>query len=177
VAEWSEEPALLDALSISPSQLRRAFELDWSAALGPLRDATNLFVIGRGYGLGIAQEAALKLKETCGLHAEGFSAAEVQHGPMALVGAGFPILAFSQSDDTRSSIEKVAGEFAARGANVLLAGGKAAGARMLPVIDAHAVIEPMLMIQSFYRFAAALAKARGFDPDVPPHLRKVTETV
>lgn len=177
VAEWSEDALLVDALTIAPSQLRRAFELDWSAALAPLRDATNLFVIGRGYGLGIAQEAALKLKETCGLHAEGFSAAEVQHGPMALVGAGFPILAFSQADDTRPSIEAVAREFAARGANVLLAGGKAAHARALPVVEAHAIIEPMLMIQSFYRLAAALAEARGFDPDVPPHLRKVTETV
>jgi glucosamine--fructose-6-phosphate aminotransferase (isomerizing) len=177
VAEWREEPMLIDALSIAPSQLRRAFELDWSAAIQPLREATNLFVIGRGYGLGIAQEAALKFKETCGLHAEGFSAAEVQHGPMALVGAGFPILAFSQEDDSRSSIERVAGEFATRGASVLLAGGKAPGTRALPVIDAHPVIEPMLMIQSFYRFAAALAESRGYDPDVPPHLRKVTETV
>jgi glucosamine--fructose-6-phosphate aminotransferase (isomerizing) len=129
VAEWTEEPALLDALTIAPSQLRRAFELDWSAALAPLRSATNLFVLGRGYGLGVAQEAALKLKETCGLHAEGFSAAEVQHGPMALVGTGFPILAFSQSDDTRPSIETVAREFAARGASVLLAGGAAKGSR------------------------------------------------
>ncbi|HTU68126.1 MAG TPA: SIS domain-containing protein [Steroidobacteraceae bacterium] len=177
VAEWSEDAALLDALSYAPAQLSRAFALDWSAGLAPLRDATNLFVLGRGYGLGIAQEAALKFKETCGLHAEGFSAAEVQHGPMALVGAGFPVLAFSQADDTRPSIEKVAGEFAARGASVLLAGGKAPGARALPTVDAHAVIGPMLMIQSFYRFAAALAEARGFDPDVPPHLRKVTETV
>jgi glucosamine--fructose-6-phosphate aminotransferase (isomerizing) len=177
VAEWSDDAALMDALSLAPSQLHRAFELDWSAALEPLRAATNLFVIGRGYGLGIAQEAALKFKETCGLHAEGFSAAEVQHGPMALVGAGFPILAFSQADDTRPSIEAVAREFAARGANVLLAGGTAAQARALPVVSAHAVIEPMLMIQSFYRFAAALAATRGFDPDVPPHLRKVTETV
>jgi glutamine---fructose-6-phosphate transaminase (isomerizing) len=177
VAEWREEPLLIDALSIAPSQLKRAFALDWSAAIEPLRHANNLFVLGRGYGLGIAQEAALKFKETCGLHAEGFSAAEVQHGPMALVGQGFPILAFSQDDDTRASIEAVSAEFAARGASVLLAGGKAAGARILPVIDAHAVIEPMLMIQSFYRFAAALAEARGYDPDVPPHLRKVTETV
>jgi glucosamine--fructose-6-phosphate aminotransferase (isomerizing) len=177
VAEWREEPMLIDALSIAPSQLKRAFALDWSAALEPLREATNLFVIGRGYGLGVAQEAALKFKETCGLHAEGFSAAEVQHGPMALVGAGFPILAFSQDDDSRSSIERVAAEFAARGASVLLAGGRAAGTHALPVIDAHPVIEPMLMIQSFYRFAAALAEARGYDPDVPPHLRTVTETV
>jgi glucosamine--fructose-6-phosphate aminotransferase (isomerizing) len=177
VAEWREEPLLIDALSIAPSQLKLAFGLDWSAAIEPLRQANNLFVLGRGYGLGIAQEAALKFKETCGLHAEGFSAAEVQHGPMALVGRGFPILAFSQGDDTRTSIEAVSAEFAARGASVLLAGGKAAGARVLPVIDAHAVIEPMLMIQSFYRLAAALAEARGYDPDVPPHLRKVTETV
>jgi glucosamine--fructose-6-phosphate aminotransferase (isomerizing) len=177
VAEWREESMLVDALSIAPSQLERAFELDRSAALEPLRAANNLFVIGRGYGLGIAQEAALKLKETCGLHAEGFSAAEVQHGPMALVGAGFPVLAFSQEDDTRASIERVCGEFAGRGASVLLAGGKAAGTRTLPVLDAHPVIEPMLMIQTFYRFAAALAQARGLDPDVPPHLRKVTETV
>jgi len=71
----------------------------------------------------------------------------------------------------------VAGEFAARGAQVLLAGGAAAGAIALPVVAAHPVIEPMLMIQSFYRLAGTLAVARGFDPDVPPHLRKVTETV
>jgi glucosamine--fructose-6-phosphate aminotransferase (isomerizing) len=137
----------------------------------------NLFVVGRGFGLGIAQEAALKLKETCGLHAEAFSAAEIQHGPMALVKQGFPVLAFSQSDETRDSIESIAREFSDRGANVLLAGGHASGAIRLPVVAADPVIEPMLMILSFYRMAEALARARGFDPDVPPHLRKVTETV
>jgi len=177
VSQWNGDAALAAALDALPDALRATWKLDWSALVDGLANANNLFVVGRGLGLGAAQEAALKLKETCGLHAEGFSAAEVQHGPMALVGAGFPILAFSQSDDTRSSIEKVAGEFAARGANVLLAGGKAAGARTLPVVDAHPVIEPMLMIQTFYRLAAALAETRGFDPDVPPHLRKVTETV
>jgi glucosamine--fructose-6-phosphate aminotransferase (isomerizing) len=177
VAEWAGDSALLDALARAPAQLRGAFELDWSAAIETLRAASNLFVIGRGYGLGIAQEAALKFKETCGLHAEAFSAAEVRHGPMAIVGSGFPVLAFSQSDDTRPSIETVAQEFAARGAGVLLAGGSAPGALALPVVEAHPVIEPMLMVQAFYRFAAALAEARGYDPDVPPHLRKVTETV
>jgi len=177
IAEWTQERELLAALHAAPPLLARAAALDWSPALAPLREATNLFVVGRGYGLGIAQEAALKFKETCGLHAEGFSAAEVQHGPMALVGAGFPILAFSQNDETRPGIERVAQEFAARGAQVLLAGGAAAGASALPVVAAHPVIEPMLMIQSFYRFAATLAVERGFDPDVPPHLRKVTETV
>jgi glucosamine--fructose-6-phosphate aminotransferase (isomerizing) len=163
-------------LHAAPAALGRANTLDWSAALAPLRTATNLFVLGRGYGLGIAQEAALKLKETCGLHAEAFSSAEVQHGPMALVGEGFPILAFSQSDETRAGIESVARDFAARGARVMLAGGVAEGAIPLPVLTDHPVIEPLLMIQSFYNLAAGLAVARGLDPDVPPHLRKITET-
>ncbi len=176
VAEWCEDRALLAALHAAPAALGRANTLDWSAALAPLRSATNLFVLGRGYGLGIAQEAALKLKETCGLHAEAFSSAEVQHGPMALVGQGFPILAFSQSDETRAGLESVARDFAARGARVMLAGGVAEGAIALPVIAAHPVIEPLLMIQGFYNLAAELALARGIDPDMPPHLRKVTET-
>jgi glucosamine--fructose-6-phosphate aminotransferase (isomerizing) len=177
VAEWTRNSELEDALHGAPGQLAQAWSLDWTAAVESLRDARNLFVISRGYGLGIAQEAALKFKETCGIHAEGFSAAEVQHGPMALVNRGFPILAFSQGDETRSSIEAVAKDFAGRGARVLLAGGHVAGAIALPTIASHPVIEPMLMIQSFYRLAARLARARGFDPDVPPHLRKVTETV
>jgi glucosamine--fructose-6-phosphate aminotransferase (isomerizing) len=96
---------------------------------------------------------------------------------MALVHRGFPVLCFSQSDETRGSIEAMAREFGDRGAAVLLAGGSASGAVRLPVVTAHPVIEPLLMILSFYRMAETLAHARGFDPDVPPHLRKVTETV
>ncbi|MFL6577338.1 MAG: SIS domain-containing protein, partial [Povalibacter sp.] len=177
LASWTESDAMLEALRIAPAQMEQSWSLDWSRSVQALREAVNLFVVGRGFGLGIAQEAALKLKETCGLHAEAFSAAEVQHGPMALVQQGFPVLAFSQSDETRGSIESIAREFSDRGARVLLAGGHASGATRLPVVTAHPVIEPMLMILSFYRMAEALARARGFDPDVPPHLRKVTETV
>jgi glucosamine--fructose-6-phosphate aminotransferase (isomerizing) len=142
-----------------------------------LRGAVNLFVVARGYGLGVAQEAALKLKETCGLHAEAFSSAEVKHGPMALVREGFPVLMFTQRDDTRAGIEELATEFASRGARVLLAGAEAPGAVSLPTVSANPVIEPLLAIQSFYGMANALALARGLDPDRPPHLNKVTETV
>lgn len=177
VAAWTQNTELLDALHSAPTQLELSWSLDWSAATTALRPAVNLFVVGRGYGLGVAQEAALKFKETCGLHAEGFSSAEVQHGPMALVRRGFPVLVFSQSDETRSGIQSLARDFLDRGAAVLLAGGTANGAVPLPVVAAHPVIEPVLMVQSFYRLAAALATARGFNPDVPPHLRKVTETV
>jgi glucosamine--fructose-6-phosphate aminotransferase (isomerizing) len=177
VSAWTEDTTLADALRAAPGELAQSWKLDWSAAIEPLRTARNLFVIGRGYGLGIAQEAALKFKETCGIHAEAFSAAEVQHGPMALVNAGFPILGFSQADDTREGIETIAREFVRRGATVMLAGAEAAGATALPIVRAHPVIEPMLMIQSFYGMAARLAVERGLDPDKPPHLNKVTETV
>jgi glucosamine--fructose-6-phosphate aminotransferase (isomerizing) len=177
VASWSLDRELLAALPSLPEQLSRAWACDWSPAVETLRGAVNLFVVARGFGLGIAQEAALKLKETCGLHAEAFSSAEVKHGPMALVRAGFPVLMFTQHDDTREGIEELAAEFAARGAAVLLAGTGARGAISLPTITAHPVLEPLLTIQSFYGMANALALARGLDPDRPPHLNKVTETV
>ena len=159
------------------TQLASAWQLDWSAAIEHLRSANNLFVVGRGLGLGIAQEAALKLKETCGLHAEAFSSAELRHGPVALVGQGFPVLAFAQHDETRADVEALACELNGVGARVLLAGSQVPGAVALPALRAHPAIEPLLLIQSFYRLVNALAAARGRDPDRPPHLRKVTETV
>jgi glucosamine--fructose-6-phosphate aminotransferase (isomerizing) len=177
LAYWTDDAELLQALPRTPDLLARAWECDWTPAIDALRDAVNLFVVARGFGLGVAQEAALKLKETCGLHAEAFSSAEVKHGPMALVRAGFPVLMFTQRDDTRAGIEALAAEFAARGARVLLAGTHAPGATSLPGVEAHPVIEPLLAIQSFYRMAEGLARARGLDPDRPPHLNKVTETV
>lgn len=177
VGAWAGDTALTHAVAGAPALLEKAFSLDWSAAVGALQPARDLYVIGRGLGFGVAQEAALKLKETCGLHAEAFSAAEVRHGPMAIVGAGFPVLMMSQDDAAQESVADLAADFSARGAAVLLAGGAAQGATLLPVVSAHPVLQPLLLIQSFYRLAATLAVARGFDPDRPPHLRKVTETL
>ena len=177
LANWTDDRRLLATLPQIPEMLARAWECDWTRAVETLRGAVNLFVVARGFGLGIAQEAALKLKETCGLHAEAFSSAEVKHGPMALVRAGFPVLMFTQRDETRVGIQELSAEFASRGARVLIAGAEAAGAIALPTIASHPVIEPLLTIQSFYRMANELALARGLDPDCPPHLHKVTETV
>jgi len=177
VANWTRDVQLAAALQQSPELLERAWALDWSAAVTRLTPANNLYVVGRGLGLAIAQEAALKLKETCGLHAEAVSAAELRHGPMALVRAGFPLLIFTQNDESRTGVAQLASELAAQGADVLLAGGSAAGATILPTEGAHPVIEPLLFAQSFYRMANALSLARGRDPDRPPHLHKVTETL
>jgi glucosamine--fructose-6-phosphate aminotransferase (isomerizing) len=60
---------------------------------------------------------------------------------------------------------------------VFVAGREIAGTTSLPTPDAPALLQPMLQIQSFYRAANALALARGLDPDRPPHLAKVTETI
>jgi glutamine---fructose-6-phosphate transaminase (isomerizing) len=177
VAFWAEDEELLDALAQAPTQLERAWKLDWQPALASLQPARDLYVVGRGLGLGIAQEAALKLKETCGLHAEALSAAELRHGPMALVQVGFPVLIFAQNDETHGGVEALAAELAERGAQIMLAGANAPKSIVLATETAHPAIQPMLMIQSFYRLVNALALARGYDPDHPPHLRKVTETV
>ncbi|HWW55750.1 MAG TPA: SIS domain-containing protein [Sphingopyxis sp.] len=174
VAAWADDAALEEALAALPAGLAQAFTLDWSPAVAAFRGATNLFVLGRGYGLGIAQEAALKFKETSALHAEGFSAAEVRHGPMAIVGDAFHVLAFGGTDRAAASVRDAAAEFRARGAAVLLADPVEGD---LPAIPAHPAIEPILLIQSFYRMASALAQARGCNPDSPPHLNKVTETL
>jgi len=173
-AEWSKDSAMRAALAKLPGDLDRAWALDWTAAVDALSRVDGLFVIARGMGLGIAQEAALKCKETCGLHAEAFSSAEVRHGPQALLRDRFPVLAFCQDDEARSGTQALARELADRGVPVWMAGGERAN---LPSIASHPVLEPILMAESFYRMANALAIARGHDPDDPPHLRKVTETL
>ena len=177
VAEWNADSSLAAALAALPDGLESAWRLDWGAAIETLRNAQNLFVLGRGLGLGVAQEAALKLKETSGLHAEGISAAELQHGPMALVQSGFPVLLFAQDDETSASNTALAAQLVERGAALMVAGLPVPGALQLPTVAAHPATQPMLMIQGFYRLAEALARARGLDPDRPPHLQKVTETV
>ena len=111
------------------------------------------------------------------MHAEAFSAAEVRHGPMAVVDDGFPVLLFDQADESLPGVAALAAEFASRGASVISAGLPHAPGIALPMIDAGPVIAPVLQIASFYRLANALALARGRDPDRPPHLSKVTRTL
>jgi glucosamine--fructose-6-phosphate aminotransferase (isomerizing) len=177
VSAWTGDEELDGGLSAAPRSLSQAWALDWSAALPPLARAANLYVLGRGLSLGIAQEAALKLKETCGLHAESYSAAEVKHGPMAIVGRGFPVMMLVPNDEARDAFEPLASDFIARGAKVMITCEPIAGALSLPLVRGlHPAIAPIASIQSFYKLAAALSIARGLDPDEPPHLKKVTET-
>ncbi|HOY76274.1 MAG TPA: SIS domain-containing protein [Hyphomonadaceae bacterium] len=180
-AAWSGNQDISAALIKLPDQLRAAHEIDWSNALPVLNRDQSLFVLGRGYGLSVAREAALKLKETCSLHAEAFSSAEVRHGPMAIVKKGFPILAFAGSDASGADVLNAAASFAARGAAVAVISprGTTVGPDIINLSCecAHPTVEPVLQIQSFYRLVEQLARLRGLDPDNPAFLSKVTQTI
>ena len=177
-AEWKDDATLRGALAGVPAAMRDDASHDWQTLVDGLADARSLFVVGRGLGLAAAQEAALKLKETCGIHAEAFSAAEVQHGPMTLVDRGFPVVFFVQDDDTKSSTLEVAARFLARGARVWTIGADVPGgeALSLPAVRDPAC-SPLVAVHRFYATANVLAVRRGRNPDAPPHLSKVTETM
>lgn len=178
VAAWTGNTALQSALMELPALMDRAWQLDWTRALPLLQTAEHLYVVGRGLGLGAVQEVALKCKETCGLHAEAFSSAEVRHGPFTLLGPRFPALLLAQNDATRPGLESLGSELAARGIPVFVAGAAAGnGAHLLPSIECTAELGPILLVQSAYRMIANLAVRRGFDPDRPASLSKVTETL
>jgi glucosamine--fructose-6-phosphate aminotransferase (isomerizing) len=176
-AAWQEDAALQQAIDALPAALEQAARADWSPAVDALRDADRLFVVGRGLSLPVAMEAALKFKETCGIQAEAFSAAEIQHGPMALIEEGYPLLVFAPRGPAQAGVLDVARAMRERGACVLLAAPPGTPEATLPLVETGLPeVDPVSAIQSFYPMVEALARARGNDPDKPPHLKKVTRT-
>lgn len=176
IAHWRQSEELMQASLALPHALEKACTLDWRPHLDRLQPATDLYVVARGIGLGIGCEIALKLKEVCGLHAEAFSSAEVIHGPLALIGPSFPVVLLGQNDETASGLLDAGKRFVGLGADVLSTIALD-GAATLPIFDAPNIIAPLCQLQSFYMAVSQLARLRGLDPDNPPHLRKVTETV
>jgi glutamine---fructose-6-phosphate transaminase (isomerizing) len=176
-AEWGEDVRLKALAASLPATLERAWAADWSAAVAPLSAAQNLFVLGRGLTFAAAQEAALKFKETCAIHAEAFSMAEVVHGPAALVGPQMPLLIFPPADAATQGLTDQIEGFRRRGALTIVAGEGWGGDLVLPVEPGLAPeVAPIAVVQSFYGLVEAVARARGRDPDHPPHLDKVTRT-
>jgi glucosamine--fructose-6-phosphate aminotransferase (isomerizing) len=177
VAAWSQDDELGAALQDLPKVLEQAAQQKWGVAVDVLKDADKLFVIGRGTGLPIAMEAALKFKETCGIQAEAFSGAEVKHGPMALVDEGYPMLVFAPRGPAQAGLIALADEMRGRGARVLLAAPAGTpGAELTLSTTGNEDLDPIAVVQSFYPMVEALAQARGLNPDQPRHLAKVTKT-
>ncbi len=177
IAQWTGEEEMSLACDRLPARLVEAAQLDWSEALAPLTSATTLVAIGRGPTLAIAREAALKLKETCTLHAEAFSSAEFRHGPIALVSSALPILMLTPTDASAMGFFDLADDLRRAGARVLVAGANGAGPDGLPTLPPdQADADAICLIQSFYAFLLRLAEARGSNVDKPRHLQKVTRT-
>ncbi|WP_421693564.1 SIS domain-containing protein [Aestuariivirga sp.] len=172
VAHWSKDADLLAAVARLPETLKAAAGLRWPGFGAFAAESSSMFVLGRGTGFPMALEAALKLKETCAIHAEAYSVAEVMHGPWELMEEGFPVLVLSPDDAARANTAEAVAKMRAAGADVRVVGG---GLPFAP--SGHPLLDPLSMIQTGYLEIEMLARGLGRDPDRPRLLRKVTETL
>lgn len=172
VAHWSGDQRLLDAIARLPQTLAEAAALSWDGFTDFARDAESLYVLGRGPGFPIAEETALKLKETCAIHAEAYSVAEVMHGPWEIMEPGFPVLVYAPDDAARETTREAIGKMHRAGADLRIVGDG------LPLAESgHPLLDPLAIIQTAYLEIEQLAVALGRDPDRPRLLKKVTETI
>ncbi|CDN56493.1 Glutamine--fructose-6-phosphate transaminase (Isomerizing) [Neorhizobium galegae bv. officinalis bv. officinalis str. HAMBI 1141] len=178
LSEWVGDEALKAAIRNLPEHFEKAVKLDWSALANELGDTESLYMLGRGPALAIASEAALKFKETSNMHAEAYSAAEVLHGPVALVEKRFPVVTFAARDAAEGSAVEIADSLSAKGALVFATSDKVKNTRRLPfVATGHPITDALTLILPFYGFVEAWSRAKGFNPDAPVALKKVTETL
>lgn len=165
------DKALIEALDALPDALTDDVrETGQLAGFGPLPAARSAFTLGRDLSFPAASEAALKMKETCILHAEAQDSAEVMHGPRALIEPGYPVVAFRPAGPAAGQFDQAVTELTDLGAEFLqidVAGGGAAS---------HPAVRPIRQLARFYAGLPGLATARGVDADAPRNLTKVTRT-
>lgn len=179
-AEYNQDKSLIDALHKLPEALEQSLSSNWQSVIDLLQQSKSMFVIGRGFGFPIVQEMALKLKETCGIHAEAFSGAEVLHGPFALMNKTFTTFTILQNDESAKGTCEIVGKMTDLGVNTIFASTQNyANAKVHLSVDirTHPILEPIVLLQEFYLMINNLAVSLGFDPDSPINLKKVTETV
>ncbi len=171
-AEWTNDAKLADSLKGLPEALSQAFEAGSHLDAKLMSGISNVYVLSRGLGLAAAQETALKLKETCGVHAEAFSAAEVRHGPREIVDGKFMVVALALPGSGKEDVIAAAEELRSQGARVLLLDDK-----LLPEINDYR-LAPLVVLQLLYPWLARSSEALGHDPDRPRTLKsKVIQTI
>ncbi|HUL87816.1 MAG TPA: SIS domain-containing protein [Pseudolabrys sp.] len=175
VAALARDERLNEELQLLPTRLTLALACDWSAWADTAARAAAAFVVGRGYGLGCVREIALKVAEILRVPALGYSAAELRHGPRASITPATPVLVLRQNDEAAAAVDELIRDLDDTGERVFTAGGVTG---TLPWIgDGHPICDPVLMLIPAYRAIEAAACRRGFDPDNPPYLSKVTRTL
>lgn len=190
IAIYNSDNLLESALDNLESQLQQTLNIDFTPVIEALLDTMHMFVIARGVCFPIAQEAALKFKETACIQAEPFSSAEVLHGPFALVKSGFSTLQFIQKDEALAGNLELAKKMTDLGAQTIvlypenieekevkkLTDKQTSKLNIALPASIHPLTDPIMIIQAFYAMVNSLAVKRGFDPDNPDNLKKVTET-
>jgi glucosamine--fructose-6-phosphate aminotransferase (isomerizing) len=177
------DEGLRRALSGLPAALDRTLERTngWLASTAIVEEfaaADRALIVSRGYNLATALEIALKLKETCGLFADGYSTADLQHGPVALAATDVPVLAIRPPDDMGARVDDVVARLASSGgASWSIAAGPASGSRALGLdLDLPDTLSPAALVIPGQLLAELVARRRGLDPDAPRGLSKITRT-
>ncbi|MEN9607040.1 MAG: hypothetical protein RL605_868, partial [Actinomycetota bacterium] len=167
-----------------PAKVSEVLEsLDLSRQLGKeMASAKSVLFLGRNVGYPIAMEGALKLKELAYIHAEGFAAGELKHGPIALIEEGQPVIVIVPSPNDEESLHpKVISniqEIKARGARVIAIaeeGDQQVGdyaEHVIFVPQSENIFSPILTVIPLQTFALELSTAKGLDVDQPRNLAK-----
>ena len=182
VADASVDVAELAALPEKIAKVLESEQEHVTQLAGWMADTRSVLFLGRHVGYPIALEGALKLKEISYIHAEGFAAGELKHGPIALIEPGQPVFVLVPSPRhsalVHSKVVSNIQEIRARGARVIVI-AEEGDAAVLPFADevvriplAGAMFEPLLAVVPLQIFAMALATAKGLDVDQPRNLAK-----
>jgi len=175
---------VLDELRQMPDKIQKVIseEPQLGELARSMQDAESVLFLGRHVGFPVALEGALKLKEVAYLHAEGFAAGELKHGPIALIEEGQPVFVIVPSPRGRDSLHaKVVSniqEIRARGAiTIVIAeeGDEAVEAyanHVIRIPQAPTLMQPLLATVPLQMFACNVAEAKGYDVDQPRNLAK-----
>ncbi|RZJ19202.1 MAG: glutamine--fructose-6-phosphate transaminase (isomerizing) [Brevundimonas sp.] len=174
------EAELVKALFEAPRLIAEAVQMDVQikAVAHDLARATDVLFLGRGAMFPLAMEGALKLKEISYIHAEGYAAGELKHGPIALIDEETPTIALAPLDDVYEKTASNLQEVAARGGPVIMiAPAKApaphgAGIRRVDAPDCHPLIAPLVYAVPVQLLAYYTAVQKGTDVDQPRNLAK-----
>ncbi|MBT8455047.1 MAG: SIS domain-containing protein [Alphaproteobacteria bacterium] len=161
-AHWREDAGLIVALADAAETLANTVSFPGLDAF--LAEEGPVIVLARGPGLGVAQEIALKLQETCGQFAQAYSAAEFLHGPSAAARPGQRVLMLDTSPGLDQARDRLR-DLDARVFDIAVPGA-----------TVHPLIDPLLLLPPLYHSVEAAARARGLSPDHPFHLTKETIT-
>jgi len=168
-AYWSENQSLINALDTLPAAMQAIIDSEPQLTSSSIDGVKNMVILGRGLGYAVSKEMALKLKEVSSIHAEAFSSAEFLHGPVTLVEQGLAILNCEVNDESASSHQEQIDEMALRGADLV-------HLRQTDM-SVHPRLAPLVVLQRFYLDVAEVSVSRGFNPDEPKGLKKVTRTL